>query len=389
MKRLKNKIVLVISLFLFFVAVNFSSDIVYLSELVGTVFKMQRTNADITDYKYFENIILSKSTSPQPWPIHKNYNTINETENLKKIHAELGTVAYLIIKNDSIWHEKYYQGYGKNSYSNSFSMAKSIVSATMGKAIQDGYFKSIDDKVGSYIDGYSDGLAEKLTIGDLSSMASGLDWDESYTDIFGVTARSYISSELNELIKSRAIIEEPGKSFKYYSASTQLLSMVVEKATQKKISNLVQEWFLEPLGFENSSLWQIDGKKNNTIKAYCCFNSNARDFARFGKLYKDYGKWNGIQILDSSFVAKSIKPRFEKSPEYGYGFWLGEIKENKFFAMRGILGQYVIVIPEKDIIVVRLGEKNLEKNSDRPKDFDVYLNEAIIMLDSVRFDYEQ
>jgi CubicO group peptidase (beta-lactamase class C family) len=388
MKLLKSKIGLIISLFLIFAGLNFSSDIVYLSELVGTVYKMQRTNADITDYKYFENITLSKSTSPQPWPIHKDYNNLPETENLKKIHAELGTVAYLIIKNDSIWHEKYYQGYKKDSYSNSFSMAKSIVSATMGKAIQNGYFESIDDKVSSYVNGYSDGLAEKLTIGDLSSMASGLDWNESYTDVFGVTARSYISSELNELIKSRAIVEEPGKSFKYYSASTQLLSMVIEEATQNKISTLVQDWFLEPLGFENNSLWQIDGKKNNTVKAYCCFNSNARDFARFGKLYKDFGKWNGVQILDSSFVAKSIKPRFKKSPEYGYGFWLGKINENDFFAMRGILGQYVIVVPEKNIIVVRLGKKNLEKNNDRPKDFDVYLTEALKMFDSATFDYE-
>ena len=388
MKLLKSKIGLIISLFLIFAGFNFSSDIVYLSELVGTVYKMQRTNADITDYKYFENITLSKSTSPQPWPIHKDYNNLPETENLKKIHAELGTVAYLIIKNDSIWHEKYYQGYKKDSYSNSFSMAKSIVSATMGKAIQNGYFESIDDKVSSYVNGYSDGLAEKLTIGDLSSMASGLDWNESYTDVFGVTARSYISSELNELIKSRAIVEEPGKSFKYYSASTQLLSMVIEEATQNKISTLVQDWFLEPLGFENNSLWQIDGKKNNTVKAYCCFNSNARDFARFGKLYKDFGKWNGVQILDSSFVAKSIKPRFKKSPEYGYGFWLGKINENDFFAMRGILGQYVIVVPERNIIVVRLGKKNLEKNNDRPKDFDVYLTEALKMFDSATFDYE-
>jgi len=388
MKLLKSKIGLIISLFLIFAGLNFSSDIVYLSELVGTVYKMQRTNADITDYKYFENITLSKSTSPQPWPIHKDYNNLPETENLKKIHAELGTVAYLIIKNDSIWHEKYYQGYKKDSYSNSFSMAKSIVSATMGKAIQNGYFESIDDKVSSYVNGYSDGLAEKLTIGDLSSMASGLDWNESYTDVFGVTARSYISSELNELIKSRAIVEEPGKSFKYYSASTQLLSMVIEEATQNKISTLVQDWFLEPLGFENNSLWQIDGKKNNTVKAYCCFNSNARDFARFGKLYKDFGKWNGVQILDSSFVAKSIKPRFKKSPEYGYGFWLGKINENDFFAMRGILGQYVIVVPERNIIVVRLGKKNIEKNNDRPKDFDVYLTEALKMFDSATFDYE-
>ena len=384
MKYLKSKIGLIISLFLIFCGFNFSSEIIYLSELGVTVYKMKRTKADITDYKYFENIEISKSSSPQPWPIHKNYNLIQETKNLKKTHAKLGTIAYLIIKNDSIWHEKYYKNYNQNSYSNSFSMAKSIVSATMGKAIKDGYFKSIDDKVGFYIKGYSEGFAAKLTIGDLSSMSSGLDWDESYTNIFGVTAKSYITSELNELIKSRSIIEEPGKNFKYYSASTQLLAMSIEKATENKISNLVQDWFVEPLGFENNALWQIDGAKNKSIKAYCCFNSNARDFARFGKLYKDFGKWNGIQILDSSFVVKSIKPRFEKSPEYGYGFWLGKINENDFFAMRGILGQYVIILPEKNIIIVRLGQRNLEKNNDRPKDFDIYLKEALIMLESVK-----
>tara|TARA_B100000780_G_scaffold76053_1_gene51282 strand:- start:7908 stop:9068 length:1161 start_codon:yes stop_codon:yes gene_type:complete len=386
MKRVKRKFGLILTLCLVFFSFRFSSDIIYLSELIGTVYKMQRTEADITDYKYFENIEISKSTSPQPWPIHNNYNNISETKNLRNMHNELGTVAYLIIKNDSIWHEKYYKGYNKNSYSNSFSMAKSIVSATMGKAIKDGYFESINDKVGSYIKGYSNGFSSKLTIGDLSSMSSGLDWDESYTNVFGVTAKSYITSELNELIKSRTIIEEPGKSFKYYSASTQLLAMSIEKATKNKISDLVQDWFVEPLGFENNALWQIDGNKNKSIKAYCCFNSNARDFARFGKLYKDFGKWNGTQILDSSFVAKSIKPRFEKSPEYGYGFWLGEVDKNKFFAMRGILGQYVIVIPTKNIIIVRLGEKNLEKNTSRPKDFDVYLKEALIMLESEKFD---
>ena len=384
MKYLKSKIGLIISLFLIFCGFNFSSEIIYLSELGVTVYKMKRTKADITDYKYFENIEISKSNSPQPWPIHKNYNLIQETKNLKKTHAKLGTIAYLIIKNDSIWHEKYYKNYNQNSYSNSFSMAKSIVSATMGKAIKDGYFKSIDDKVGFYIKGYSEGFAAKLTIGDLSSMSSGLDWDESYTNIFGVTAKSYITSELNELIKSRSIIEEPGKNFKYYSASTQLLAMSIEKATENKISNLVQDWFVEPLGFENNALWQIDGAKNKSIKAFCCFNSNARDFARFGKLYKDFGKSNGIQILDSSFVVKSIKPRFEKSPEYGYGFWLGKINENNFFAMRGILGQYVIILPEKNIIIVRLGQRNLEKNNDRPKDFDIYLKEALIMLESVK-----
>ncbi|MDC0389196.1 beta-lactamase family protein [Flavobacteriaceae bacterium] len=293
----------------------------------------------------------------------------------------MGTVAFLIIKNDSIWHEKYFSGYNKDSHSNSFSMAKSIVSATMGKAIEKGFFKSTNDKVGDYISGYNNGFSSELTIGDLSSMSSGMNWNESYTNIFGVTARSYITSQLNELIKSREIVEPPGKSFKYYSSNTQLLSMTIEKATNRNISDLVKEWFIDPLGFENNIFWQIDGKKNNSIKAYCCFNSNARDFARFGKLYKDFGKWNGTRILDSTFIAKSIKPRFEESSEYGYGFWLGEINKNRFFAMRGILGQYVIVVPEKNTIIVRLGERNNEKDNNRPKDFDSYFIESLNMLE--------
>ena len=381
MKKLKSKIAFVVALLLIFGGFNLSSEIVYFSELIGTVYKIQRTEADITDYKYFQNTEIAKSSAPQKWPIHKSYNKIPQTEKLKNLHEKLGTVAFLIIKNDSIWHEKYFSGYNKDSHSNSFSMAKSIVSATMGKAIEKGFFKSTNDKVGDYISGYNNGFSSELTIGDLSSMSSGMNWNESYTNIFGVTARLYITSELSELIKSREIVEPPGKSFKYYSSNTQLLSMTIEKATNRNISDLVKEWFIDPLGFENNIFWQIDGKKNNSIKAYCCFNSNARDFARFGKLYKDFGKWNGTQILDSTFIAKSIKPRFEESSEYGYGFWLGEINKNRFFAMRGILGQYVIVVPEKNTIIVRLGERNNEKDNNRPKDFDSYFIESLNMLE--------
>ena len=357
------------------------TDDLYLVDLVKTISKTHRIKADITDYKFFNNIDVPKSENPQPWPIHKSFNNIQPTEKLKSINEELGTVAFLIIKNDSIWYEKYNDDYGPKSYSNSFSMAKSIISAVMGRAINEGYFSGLDDKVGNYISEYKKGLASNLTIGDLSSMSSGMQWDESYSDIFGVTARSYVSSELNTLIKSRPIIESPGKEFKYLSGNTQLLAMTIEKATNRKISDLVYRWFWNPMGAENNALWQIDSKKNNTTKAYCCFNSNARDFARFGKLYKDSGNWKGHKILDSSFVTQSIKPRFSKSPEYGYGFWLGEFNNNSFFAMRGILGQYVIVFPEKNIILVRLGKKNLEKFNNRPKDFDIYIEEAFKMLD--------
>lgn len=379
---MKKKIGAIIALLLLFFSFQFSSELFYLTELAKTLYKIQRTEADITDYQYFDNIEISKSKNPQAWPIHKNYNKTLLTTNLMSIHKKFGTVAFLIIKNDSIWHEKYYNGYSKSSYSNSFSMSKSIVSAIMGRAIQEGYFNSLDDKVSSFIKGYNEGYASKLTIGDLSSMSSGMKWTENYTNIFGVTARAYVGSNLNELILSRPIVKEPGKSFEYLSSDTQLLAMAIEKATQQKISELVYNWFWNPMGAENNALWQIDNIKTNNEKAYCCFNSNARDFARFGKLYKDNGYWNGQNLLDSTFIKKSTTNRFDSSPEYGYGFWLGEFEKKKFFSMRGHLGQYVIVFPKDNIIIVRLGQSHDKKseNDTFSKDFLDYIQEAFKML---------
>ena len=184
-----------------------------------------------------------------------------------------------------------------------------------------------------------------------------------------------------ELIKSRPIIQEPGQSFKYLSGDTQLLAMTIEKATGQKLSSLVYNWFWNPIGAENNALWQIDNLKSNNEKAYCCFNSNARDFAKFGKLFKDYGYWNGKQLLDSSFVKKATTKRFEKSPHYGYGLWLGNYKGMKYFSMRGHLGQYVIVFPKENIIIVRLGKTNDKKTEADiiPQDQLIYIEEAIKM----------
>ena len=367
-----------ITFFVFF----FKSEVAYFYELVSTIVKIQRTEADITDYKYFSNIEIPKSKNPQPWPIHKKYNQTPTTKALDSLHDNYGTVAFLIINKDSIWHEKYYRGYNERSYSNSFSMSKSMVTAVMGKAIEKGFFSSMDDKVGDFIDNYDKGFASKLTIGDLSSMSSGMKWTENYTNIFGVTARAYVGSNLNELILSRPIIKQPGVEFEYLSSDTQLLSITIEKATGKKVSELLYDWFLDPMGTENGALWQVDNVKTNSEKAYCCFNSNARDFARFGKLFKNEGKWGNLKLLDSEFVRKVLKPRFKNSPEYGYGFWLGEYNQKKFFSMRGHLGQYVIVFPAEDVIIVRLGQMH-DKKSENEKftdDFYYYISESFKML---------
>jgi len=381
---MKNKKIIIIFSISIIISLGliFKSETLYLFDLVKTISKTKRTVADITDYKFFDNIDIPKSENPQAWPLHKDFNNIKSTDILNKTNDRLGTVAFLIIKNDSLWYEKYYDGYSEKSYSNSFSIAKSIVTAVLGRAIDEGFIKDIDQKVGDFIPEYKKGLAANLTVGDLSSMSSGMKWTEDYKNVFGVTARAYVGSEsLVELIKSRPIIREPGQSFKYLSGDTQLLAMTIEKATGQKLSSLVYNWFWNPIGAENNALWQIDNLKSNNEKAYCCFNSNARDFAKFGKLFKDYGYWNGKQLLDSSFVKKATTKRFEKSPHYGYGFWLGSYKGMKYFSMRGHLGQYVMVFPKENIIIVRLGKTNDKKTEADiiPQDQLIYIEEAIKM----------
>lgn len=352
----------------------------YIFKGIRVVYFTGHSTAFIDDYKYFENDSIHASDQPQPWPLHKDYNIVTPTNKLAETHEELGSIAFLIIKNDSIWYENYAEDYTENSLTNSFSMAKSITSALLGKAIEDGYIENIDQEVSDF---YPEYKGTGLTVGDLSSMASGLDWDESYKNPFGITARAYYKGNLENTILDLKVVKEPGQEFEYLSGNTELLAMTIEKASGKKLSDYLYTSFWNKMGAENPALWQVDDKEHRLVKAYCCIASNARDFARFGKLYKDHGKWKGKQLLDSTFVAKSIVPRFSESPEYGYGFWLSDYMEKDIFVMRGILGQYVIVIPADNIIIVRLGHQIGGKNSTKfTDDFYTYIQESYNMLEN-------
>ncbi|MFD1615912.1 serine hydrolase domain-containing protein [Gelatiniphilus marinus] len=381
MKFLKKFLKWIIILFGLLVVVLYATDTDYLLKAVRTIYLTGHSTAYLEDYKKFDNQVVENGT-PQPWPNHKNYNTVQESKGLKQINKTNGTIAYVIIKNDSIWFENYYDAFNENSKTNSFSMAKSYVSGLMGKAIQEGYIKSLDQPVSDFIPEFGEGLAAKMTVGDLSSMASGTNWDEKYYSPLSITTRAYFDDDLEKVMLGLKVVEEPGIAFKYSSGDTQMLAMVIEKATGKKLYDYLTESFWKPLNCENPTLWQVDSEDHDLVKAYCCIASNAKDFARFGKLYKDHGKWNGKQLLDSAFVAKSLKPRFPESPQYGYGWWLKSIGDKHFFMMRGHLGQYVIVEPSDNIIIVRLGHSkgNNNKVGQFTGDIFTYIEEAYNML---------
>ena len=378
-KILKWVFIIITSLILLLYAFN----IEYLIKGVRTIYLTGNNTAFISDYEYFDNREIINS-NPEPWPIHKNFNQFTETEELKVLNEQRETKSFLVIKNDSIVFEKYYDGYDENSLSNSFSVAKSIVVSLMGKAIMEGKIKGLDQPVSDYFDEYKQGLASELTVGNLASMSSGMKWNEKYYSVINITSESYFTDDLRSVILRQKIIDKPGQSFRYSSGDTQLLAMVIEKATGTTLSDYLSEKFWKPMGAENNALWQLDSNNYGMEKAYCCIASTARDFARFGKLYINNGKWGNEIILDSSFVELATKPVFDSSPYYGYGWWLYNFEGKKVFTMNGHRGQFVISFPEENIIIVRQGSFN-EKGrvSNNSGDLYKYISEGYKLAKSI------
>ena len=371
-KILKLTLIVIGALFLLIYIFNID----YIFKGVRTIYLTGNNTAFISDYEYFDNRQI-KSANPQPWALHKQYNTIDESNKLNELNDKRKTKSFLVIKNDSILFEKYYDGHKQTDISNSFSVAKSIVTSMLGKAIMEGKIKSLDQPVSDFFKEYKNGLASELTVGDLASMSSGMKWNEKYYSVINITSESYFTDDLRSVILGQEIENKPGKGFRYSSGDTQLLAMIIEKATGTSLSNYLSQKFWDPMGAENLALWQIDSKESGMEKAYCCIAATARDFARFGKLYIDKGKWGDTEILDSSFVELSLNPVFDDSPFYGYGWWLYEYEGKKVFTMNGHRGQFVISFPNENIIIVRQGDfNNKGRVSEGSGDLYQYISEG-------------
>ena len=353
--------------------------------MISLVIRSQNTKASIDDYKFFDNVEIKKSDSLFEWPKHNLYNQVGSSKTLDSVHKKNETVAFLIIKNDSIIKEDYFLGYDENSMTNSYSMSKSIISFLFLKSIDEGTIPSLNSKLTDYFPAFDESNGGNVTLSDLSTMSSGLVWEENYKDLMGITAQAYVTKDLNKLMMGSKFSGDSGDKFKYLSGNTQLLAMAIEKANSSTIQELTYKWLWNPMGAKNDALWMIDSKEKNMTKAYCCLSSNAKDFAKVGLVYKNFGKINEQKLIDSSFISMSIKPRFNSNPIYGYGLWIGKQNNIDFFSLRGHQGQYVIVIPEEDVIIVRLGKRK-SRGSDlnnHPSDFNLYINESLNILKNI------
>ncbi|MCJ8165643.1 beta-lactamase family protein [Pontibacter sp. E15-1] len=345
--------------------------------------------ADIDDNRIFEQREITAPVTAQPWPLAAAYNTLELPEELERLHRDLESVAFLLIKNDSILYEQYWQGYSDASLSNSFSMAKSVVSMLLGIAIKNGEIKSVEQPVGDFLPAFKEGAKAKIKIRHLLWMSSGLNWDESYSNPFSMTTESYYGTDLKKVIDRLEAVEEPGKAYTYKSGDTQVIAFVLQAATGKTLSEQAEERLWKPLGADHNAEWSVDELPDGIEKAYCCFFSNARDFARLGKLYLHRGLWNGDTIVPPAYVKASLTPSGLPKADgggkvdfYGYQWWLMPgYKGQDIFYARGILGQYIIMIPEKELVIVRLGKERGEMVDNHPADVRVLVDAVNKMVE--------
>lgn len=341
----------------------------------------------IYDYKHLANDTI-KAKNPTEWEKFSNYNSYVISDTIRQKIEEYQTSAFLVFQNGKIKYEEYWQGHQKDSLSNSFSIAKSVVSILIGIAIDEKYIESVNQKVTDFLPEFNGDKPTELTIKDLLTMSSGIKWSENFDSPFFDVAKAYYGNNLQKQIKKLKIADEIGKNFNYKCVNTQLLVQILEVATKTDIASYAQRNLWYPIGAEHDALWSKD-HENGTVKGFCCLNATARDFARLGHLILWEGEFNQNFVVPREYLKNAIQPadyltnsKGEAVTYYGWHFWIVEHNGEKIPMLNGIKGQYIFVLKKRNAVVVRLGHKQSpEKINGQQTDIPMYLDLANKILD--------
>jgi len=256
---------------------------------------------------------------------------------------EMPFSSMLISKNGYLVTEIYYGSADRDTVMPMYSITKSVLSALVGIAIDEGYIESAEQKI---CDFYPDvEIAEEdfgkkeMTIKHLLTMSSGIVADELWDMFDGV-------SDIGEFIFSYQYENAPGEVFKYDSAALQILACILQKQTGMTLYEYATEKLFKPLGI-TSVTWDAD--QNGVNYGGSGIQMTPRDMVRFGELYLNDGVWDGKRILSSDWIAETITPS-EKDKGYGYLFWLEY--DYPIYSAYGAFGQRIHVVPEHDMVIV-------------------------------------
>ena len=284
--------------------------------------------------------------------------------NFDKFLASYGTTAFIVIKDDKILYEKYFNGYQRESIDTSFSVAKSVTSALIGIAIDEGLITGVDDHITKYIPELKekDPRFDKITIKNLLTMSSGLRYVEEGLP-WSDDTKTYYDTNLRSLALSSKIEEAPGKRFHYNNYNPLLLGIILERVTHKPVSQYLEDKIWRPLGMDAPTSWSLDSDASGFEKMENGINVRAIDFAKIGRLFLNNGNWNGKQIISEKWVNESTRLDTSTDPSsfYQYMWWVDPLSADNTrynFYAAGNYGQFIYVIPEKNIIIVRHGYKS-------------------------------
>lgn len=337
---------------------------------------------------FYRHTIHHNSTDVWHWPLSANYNHYQLSESDAHYLDSLHTVSFLVIRRDSIVFESYRDGWNDTLTSNIYSATKTIVGLLAGIALDEGKIHSLDDPVSRYIPIYNKGRQADVTLRHLLTMSGGMAWDEAYASLFSVTTHGYYGNDLYNLVTGLDVVDQPGVQYSYRSGETQLLAFVIEAATRQTLSEYAEEKLWKPMQAERDAYWLLD-KKDGDEKAFCCFHTTARDVARFARLLLHHGNWHGRQLVSETYMDELMRPASYLKDQWGkdslsyYGFqtWIMDYHGMRCPYLRGMLGQYIIAIPDQDAIVVRLGRKRCDiYNREITTDITRYMDIAMKIL---------
>jgi CubicO group peptidase (beta-lactamase class C family) len=193
-------------------------------------------------------------------------------------------------------------------------------------------------------------------------MSSGHEWTEHYYLPLNPTTRLYFGGDVTGTVLAQGFERDPGTAFEYSSASTQVLALALHRALRAHrpeltLSGYLSTRFWQPMGMEGDASWSLDRPRadGGMEMAYCCIHSSARNFARFGQLLLQEGRWGERQLLPAEFVQRITRPNGFVS-HYGHSLWMDPTHSAPFYFFQGHLGQYVIVVPSAQLVLVRLGQ---------------------------------
>ena len=276
----------------------------------------------------------------------------------------------MIVHKDSIVYEKYWGGFSNDRMATVFSVSKSITSLLCGIAVDDGYIESIDDPVTKYLPELKgrDPRWERLTIRHLLDMRSGLDFEEDYNfsvkDMKNLNAMARLNygHNLMKQIRNMKFRREPGTEEHYDSMTSEILGVVIERASGKRYADYLSEKVWQPLQMESVAFVNIDSRKHDVAHAFGGITLIIKDLAKIGRLYLNKGMWEGQRIVSEEWIIQSTKYDLRNN---GYHFNWYNLSYNGFpkakypgyFAL-GLYGQVLYVNPYKNLIIVRIGNGN-------------------------------